>query len=123
MFARQKHLEYHGIGKILRIRQGNRLRGPDYNVRGSSGKVVLKVNGGCCLFYKQTTSSICTADNSQQYGKICKETEDEEKRYHRRAAMAIDDIVYKIKFPIDISMVSKALILATTLIMVCKTPQ
>lgn len=116
--ARQKHVEYHGIGKILRIREGNGIRGPNYNVRGSSGKVVLKVNGGCCLLYKKTTFDICTADNANSYGKICKETEDEDKRYHRRPNMAIDDVVYKIRFPIDISMVSKALILATALVVV-----
>jgi hypothetical protein len=111
-------LEYHGIGKILRIKQGNKLRGPDYNVRGSTGKVVLKVNGGCCFFYKKTSFNICTSDNSHCYGKIYKETEDEEKKYRRRADMAIDDTVYRIRFPIDISMVSKALILATALVVV-----
>jgi hypothetical protein len=118
VFAKQKHTEYHGIGKILRIRQGSSLRGPDYNVRGSKGKVVLKVNGGCCFLYKKTTFDVCTADNSQCYGKICKEVEDEQRKYQRRADMAMDDIIYKLRFPIDISMVSKALILATTLVLV-----
>jgi len=115
--TRQKHMDYHGIGKILRIRQGTRMKSPNYNVRGNSGKVVLKVNGSCCLFYKRTTFDICTSDNSHCYGKIYKEPEDEERRYRhvRGDETSGDDTVYKIKFPIDISMVSKALILATAL--------
>jgi len=91
------------------------MRGPDYNIRGSNGKVCMKVNGSYCYFYKRANFAICTPDNSQSYGKIHKDMEREEDTF--RSADS-PDALYKISFPIDISMVSKALILATTLVIV-----
>ncbi|CAL8089453.1 unnamed protein product [Orchesella dallaii] len=113
--SRQKFFQYNGIGKIIRIDHGTAWKGPDYNVRGANGKVAIKVNGNRCFFYKNTMFDICTPDNKECYGKIHKDCEGYDPKDNNN--VEAKNPVYRINFPLDLSMVSKALILSTALTM------